>query len=59
MPHPRRPFLAHAIRLLAVPIILFWVFITVIVNTIAPQLEKVGEAHAAPITPLTRRPCRR
>jgi putative drug exporter of the RND superfamily len=51
MPHPRRPFVAHAIRLLAVPIILFWVFITVIVNTIAPQLEKVGEAHAAPMTP--------
>jgi putative drug exporter of the RND superfamily len=51
MPHPRRPFLAHAIRLLAVPIILFWVLVTVIVNTIAPQLEKVGEAHAAPMTP--------
>jgi putative drug exporter of the RND superfamily len=51
MPHPRRPFLGHAIRLLAVPIILFWVFIAVIVNTIAPRLEVVGEAHAAPMTP--------
>jgi putative drug exporter of the RND superfamily len=49
--HAERPFLAHAIRLLAVPIILFWVFITVIVNTIAPRLEVVGEAHAAPMTP--------
>ena len=51
MPHPKRPFLAHTIRLLAVPIILFWVFITVIVNTVAPRLEVVGEAHAAPMTP--------
>jgi putative drug exporter of the RND superfamily len=51
MPHPKRPFLAHAIRLLAVPIILFWVVIAVIVNTIAPRLEVVGEAHAAPMTP--------
>ncbi|MCW2623923.1 MMPL family transporter [Mycobacterium sp.] len=51
MPHPRRPFLAHAIRLLAVPIILFWVLVTVVVNTVAPQLEAVGEAHAAPMTP--------
>jgi putative drug exporter of the RND superfamily len=51
MPHPKRPFLAHAIRLLAVPIILFWVFVTVLVNTIAPRLEVVGEAHAAPMTP--------
>jgi RND superfamily putative drug exporter len=37
--------------LLAVPIILFWVFIAVLVNTIAPTLEEVGEAHAAPMTP--------
>jgi hypothetical protein len=43
MPHPKRPFLAHAIRVLAVPIILLWVFIVVVVNTIAPTLEAVGE----------------
>jgi len=49
--HGRRPFFAHAIRLLAVPIILFWVFITVIVNVIAPSLEVVGERHAAPMAP--------
>jgi putative drug exporter of the RND superfamily len=51
MPRPKRPFVAHAIRVLAVPIIVFWVLITVIVNTVAPQLETVGEAHAAPMTP--------
>ena len=37
--------------MLAVPIILLWVFIVVLVNTIAPSLEVVGEAHAAPMTP--------
>jgi RND superfamily putative drug exporter len=46
-----RPFIPHAIRLLAVPIIVFWVFVTVMVNVIAPSLEKVGEQHSAPMTP--------
>jgi putative drug exporter of the RND superfamily len=50
--HTKRPVLPHAIRLLAVPIILFWVFIVVTVNTIAPTLEVVGEAHASPMTPV-------
>src|SRR3984885_13628518 len=49
--HAKRPFLAHSIRVLAVPIILLWVFIVVLVNTIAPSLEVVGEAHAAPMAP--------
>ena len=48
---PRRPFIPHIIRLLALPIILFWVFVAVLVNTIAPKLEVVGEAHASPMTP--------
>ena len=52
MPQPRRPLLPHTIRVLAVPIILFWVFVAVIVNTIAPRLEVVGEAHASPMTPV-------
>ena len=32
-----------AIRILAVPIVLFWIAVTVLVNVIAPQLEVVGE----------------
>ncbi|MGC2347063.1 MAG: MMPL family transporter, partial [Mycobacterium sp.] len=52
MPTPGRPLLPHTIRALAVPIILFWVFVAVIVNTIAPRLEVVGEAHASPMTPV-------
>ena len=51
MPHPKRPLIAHAIRLLAVPIVLVWVFVTVLVNTVAPQLEAVGQEHSAPMAP--------
>ncbi|OBH44096.1 RND family transporter [Mycobacterium mantenii] len=47
-----RPYLPHAIRIFAIPIILIWVFVTVLVNVIVPTLEKVGEAHSAPMTPL-------
>ena len=42
---PTRPFVARTIRLLAVPIILGWIALTVVVNVIAPQLEKVGAAR--------------
>ena len=39
------------IRWFAVPIILAWVFVTVLVNVIVPRLEVVGEAHSAPMAP--------
>jgi putative drug exporter of the RND superfamily len=48
---PKRPVLPHMIRILAVPIILFWVAVAVIVNVVAPQLEVVGELHSAPMAP--------
>ncbi len=47
-----RPYLPHSIRIFAVPIILGWVFVTILVNVIVPTLEKVGEQHSAPMTPL-------
>ncbi|BBY01729.1 MMPL/RND family transporter [Mycobacterium seoulense] len=47
-----RPYLPHTIRIFAVPIIVGWVFVTILVNVIVPTLEKVGEAHSAPMTPL-------
>jgi putative drug exporter of the RND superfamily len=47
-----RPYLPHAIRILAVPIILAWVVVTVLVNVLVPTLEVVGEAHSAPMAPL-------
>ena len=39
------------IRLFSVPILLGWLALTVLVNVIAPQLEKVGEAHAVSLAP--------
>ncbi len=47
-----RPYLPHLIRILAIPIILGWVIVTVIVNVAVPTLEVVGEAHSAPMAPL-------
>ncbi len=46
------PYLPHAIRIFAIPIILGWVVVTVLVNILVPSLEVVGEAHSAPMTPL-------
>ena len=40
-----RSRIAHAIRVLALPIILGWLALTVITNVAVPQLEKVGEAN--------------
>ncbi len=50
--HPHRPFIPHFIRIFAIPIILGWVALTVIVNVAVPSLEVVGEAHSAPMAPL-------
>ena len=42
---PHRPFIPHFIRILAIPIILAWVALTVIVNVAVPTLEIVGESR--------------
>src|SRR6476646_4327184 len=44
-----RPVFAHMLRILAVPIILFWVAAVVIVNNVAPQLVVVGELLSVPM----------
>ena len=49
--HPKRPLFPHLLRILAVPIVVFWTFVAVAVNVIAPQLEVVGELHSAPMAP--------
>jgi RND superfamily putative drug exporter len=41
----RRSKIAHVIRVLAVPILLGWIALTVVTNVFVPSLEKVGEAH--------------
>lgn len=48
----KRPVLPRLIRWLAVPIIIGWIALTVVLNVIAPQLEVVGERHAAPMAPM-------
>ncbi len=42
---PERSKIAHVIRVLAVPIVLGWLALTVVTNVFVPTLEKVGEAH--------------
>jgi putative drug exporter of the RND superfamily len=46
-----RPFIARAIRLLSVPILLFWVALAAVTNILVPQLETVGETHAVSMSP--------
>ncbi|MGO8964926.1 MAG: RND family transporter [Mycobacterium sp.] len=41
----RRPAVAHTIRRLAVPILLFWIALAAIPNILVPQLEEVGRQH--------------
>lgn len=41
-----RSKIAHAIRVLAVPIVLGWVALTVMTNLFVPSLEAVGEANS-------------
>ncbi|MDG5485360.1 MMPL/RND family transporter [Mycolicibacterium gadium] len=41
-----RSKIAHAIRVLAVPIVLGWMVLTVVTTVFVPSLEKVGEAQA-------------
>ena len=50
--HRHRPVIPHFVRIFAIPIILGWVAVTVIVNVAVPKLEVVGEAHSAPMAPL-------
>jgi putative drug exporter of the RND superfamily len=43
--HIRRPVVAHTIRRLALPILLFWLALAAIPNIFVPQLEEVGRQH--------------
>lgn len=49
--HQKRPVFAHSLRIFAIPIVLIWIAIAVVLNVIAPQLEVVGELHSAPMAP--------
>ncbi len=46
-----RPFFARMVRVLAVPIIVFWAILAVCTNTFVPQVERVAEELAGPLVP--------
>ncbi len=50
-PHAERPFLARMIHTLAVPIILFWVAVTVLLGMFVPSLEEVGQERSVSLSP--------
>ena len=48
---PRRPHVAHLLRVLAVPIVLFWIAVAVGLAVISPSLDKVADQHAVSLSP--------
>ena len=49
--HAPRSFIARTIRAFAVPIILAWVALIVVLNIVVPQLEVVGQMQAVSMSP--------
>ncbi|UEA48052.1 MMPL family transporter [Mycobacteroides abscessus] len=49
--HAARPWLPRMIRVLAVPIVLGWIAVTIVLNTVVPQLEEVGHMRAVSMSP--------
>ena len=49
--HTERPFIAMVIHTLAVPIILFWVAVVVILSMFVPTLELVGQERSVSLSP--------
>lgn len=47
----KRPFVARTVRLLAIPIIVFWGLIAVTTNTFIPKVEDVAAELAGPMIP--------
>jgi putative drug exporter of the RND superfamily len=48
---PSRPLIPRVIRTLALPILLGWIAVIVILNTVVPQLETVGQQRAVSMSP--------
>ncbi|WP_111508773.1 RND family transporter [Mycobacterium kyogaense] len=48
---PHRPLIPRTIRALALPIVLGWIAVIVILNTVVPQLEEVGQLRAVSMSP--------
>ena len=48
---PNRPFIARTVRVLAIPIIVFWALLAVTTNTFVPKVEDVAAELAGPMVP--------
>jgi RND superfamily putative drug exporter len=48
---PRRPVIARLVRILSIPIILFWLLVAVGLALITPPLDAVATQHAVSMTP--------
>lgn len=48
---PKRPFVPRMVRLLAIPIIVFWALLAVVTNTFVPKIEDVAQELAGPMVP--------
>jgi putative drug exporter of the RND superfamily len=48
---PVRGPIARAVRVLSLPILLFWLGLAAVTNIVVPQLEAVGETHAVSMSP--------
>src|SRR3954471_21064263 len=46
-----RPFIARAVRVLAIPIIVFWALLAITTNTFIPKVEDVAAELAGPMIP--------
>src|SRR5690349_10372758 len=49
--HTKRPALPRFIRMFAIPIVLIWIVIVALLNTVVPQLEEVGKLRAVSMSP--------
>ena len=50
-PKPSHPFIPRMIRTFAVPIIVGWIALVVVLNIVVPQLETVGQMRAVSMSP--------
>ncbi len=48
---PHRPRIAHLIRVLAIPVILFWIALAVILAVVTPPLDTIADQHAVSLSP--------
>ncbi|KUI36270.1 RND family transporter [Mycobacterium sp. GA-2829] len=48
---PRRPIIARMVRILSLPIILFWVAVVVLLGALVPSLDEIAASRSVPLSP--------